>query len=151
MLIAVCCAGAILTSFAAAQAPSGWLSANYLPLLGDIMGTMQLRHFKLSFAGKSRNWELAAYELDQIKESFQDAATLYPGIPVADMTILAEPVQRLSEAIQTKDLQKFSVAFTELTAACNGCHHANGRGFIVIQVPTSSPFSNQTFEPAARR
>ena len=86
------------------------------------MGTIQLRHFKLSFAGKLRNWELAAYELDQIKESFQDAATLYPGIPVADMTIMAEPVQRLSEAIQTKDLQKFSVAFTELTAACNSCH-----------------------------
>lgn len=66
------------------------------------MGTTQLRHFKLSFAGKLRNWELAAYELDQIKESFQDAATLYPGISVTDMTIVAEPVWRLSQAFRGK-------------------------------------------------
>lgn len=150
MLIAVSCVGAILTSLAAAQSPGSLPSTNYIPHLGDIMGATQLRHFKLSFAGKLRNWELAAYELDQIKESFQDAATLYPGIPVTDMTIVVEPVQRLEEAIQKKDPKKFAAAFNELTAACNGCHQAIGRGFIVIKVPTSSPFSNQVFEPAAR-
>jgi hypothetical protein len=111
----------------------------------------ELRHFKLLFAGKLRNWELAAYELEQIKESFRDAATLYPGIPITDMTIVVDPVQQLGQAIQKKDPKKFSAAFTELTAACNGCHQAIGRGFIVIQVPTSSPFSNQIFEPAAKR
>ena len=42
--------------------------------------------------------ELATYELDQIKESFQDAATLDPGIPVTDMTIVVEPVRLLGEA-----------------------------------------------------
>lgn len=150
MLIALSCAGAILTSFAAAESPGGFSRSNYIPHLGDIMGATQLRHIKLSFAGKLRNWELAAYELDQIKESFQDAATLYPGIPVTDMTIVAEPVRRLGEAIQAKDPRKFSAAFVELTAACNGCHQAIGRGFIVIKVPTSSPFSNQTFEPATK-
>jgi hypothetical protein len=151
MLIVVSCAGAILMSFAAAQSPpGGFPSANYIPHLGDIMGATQLRHFKLSFAGKLQNWELAAYELDQIKESFQDAATLYPGIPVTDMTIVVDPVRRLGEAIQKKDPRTFSVAFTELTAACNSCHQAIGRGFIVIQVPTSSPFSNQIFEPAKK-
>ena len=149
-LIIVSCAGAIFASFAAAQSTGGLQNGNYIPHLGDIMGTMQLRHFKLSFAGKLRNWELAAYELDQIKESFQDAATLYPGIPVADMTTMAEPVRRLGEAIQKKEPNKFASAFSELTAACNGCHQAIGRGFIVIKVPTSSPFSNQVFEPAAR-
>ncbi len=150
MLIAVSCAGAILASFAAAQSPADCQAQTIFRILATSWEQSQLRHFKLSFAGKLRNWELAAYELDQIKESFQDAATLYPGIPVTDMTIVVEPVRRLSEAIQTKDLQKFSAAFTELTAACNGCHQAIGRGFIVIQVPTSSPFSNQIFEPAAK-
>lgn len=114
------------------------------------MGTMQLRHFKLSFAGKLRNWELAAYELDRIKESFQDATTLYPGIPVSDMTVMAEPVRWLGEAIQKKEPNKFASAFSEMTAACNGYHQSIGRGFIVIKVPTSSPFSNQVFDPAAR-
>lgn len=150
LLAVMSCAGAMLISLAVAQALGGSASANYIPHLGDIMGLTQLRHFKLSFAGKLRNWDLAAYELEQIVESFQDAATLYPGIPVTDMTIVADPVLRLREAIEKKDSQKFSAAFNELTAACNGCHQAIGRGFIVIQVPTSSPFSNQLFEPAGK-
>jgi hypothetical protein len=151
LLIALPCAGLILAQFVAAQPPVALAGANYLPHLGDIMGVTQLRHFKLSFAGKLRNWELAAYELDQVKASFNDAATLYPGIPITDMTIVAEPVRRLSSAIQEKDSKKFSAGFAELTTACNSCHQAIGRGFIVIQVPTSSPFSNQIFEPAAKR
>ena len=150
MLIVASCAGLILGSFAAAQSPVGLAGVNYVPHLGDIMGATQLRHFKLSFAGKLRNWELAAYELDRIKASFQDAATLYPGIPITDMTIVAEPVQRLSEAIQERDSKKFSAGFAELTEACNICHRVIGRGFITIQVPTSSPFSNQIFEPTSK-
>ena len=33
----------------------------YKPGLGDIMGAIQMRHAKLWFAGKSLNWQLAAY------------------------------------------------------------------------------------------
>ncbi len=134
-----------LVPLALAQAPGG--SAGYVPHLGDIMSATQMRHFKLSFAGKLRNWPLAAYELGQIKDSFQDAAALYPGIPITDMTVVADPVQRLSAAIAAKDGAKFDVAFAALTDACNACHRAIDRGFIVIQVPTASPFSNQAFAP----
>ena len=123
---------------------------NYIPHLGDIMGMTQLRHFKLWFSGKLRNWDLAAYELDQIKVSFNDAVLLYPGIPVTDMTIVADPVKRLQDAIDTKDGKKFDAAFMDLTNACNGCHRAIGRGFIVVRVPTASPFSNQSFGPSAK-
>jgi hypothetical protein len=123
----------------------------YVPNLGDIMGTIQLRHIKLCFAGKLRNWELAAYELAQIKSSLEDAATLYSGIPVTDVTIVAEPVQLIGAAIELKDSMKFAKGFSELTAACNACHQAIGRGFIVIQVPTASPFSDQSFSPRAKK
>jgi hypothetical protein len=115
------------------------------------MGTIQLRHIKLCFAGKLRNWELAAYELAQIKSSLEDAATLYSGIPVTDVTIVAEPVQLIGAAIEVKDSMKFAKGFSELTAACNACHQAIGRGFIVIQVPTASPFSDQSFSPRAKK
>ncbi len=150
MLLLVSGIGLLVTPFVAAQSPVGSVGANYVPHLGDIMGATQLRHIKLAYAGKRRNWELAAYELDQIKMSFQDAATYYPGIPITDMTIVEKPVRRLSEAIQQRNPKTFSAAFAELTAACNSCHQAIGRDFIVIQVPASSPFSNQIFEPAAK-
>ncbi|MDR3464607.1 MAG: hypothetical protein P4M07_01555 [Xanthobacteraceae bacterium] len=148
-LLAVTVGMLALAPLALAQVPGG-AGAGYVPHLGDIMGATQLRHIKLSFAGKLRNWALAAYELDQIKTSFQDAATLYPGIPITDMTIVADPVQRLSSAIEAKDGPKFDRAFAALTDACNACHRAIDRGFIVVQVPAASPFSNQSFAPGSK-
>ena len=79
--------GTILVPIAAAQPPE----ESYVQRLGDIMGITQLRHIKLWFAGKLRNWELAAYELAQIKASIEDAAQLYRGIPVEYVTMTAEP------------------------------------------------------------
>jgi len=40
-----------------------------VPALADIMTAVQWRHIKLWFAGKFRNWDLANYELRQIKVS----------------------------------------------------------------------------------
>src|SRR5947209_12244569 len=56
----------------------------YQPGLGEFMTATQLRHAKLWFAGKQNSWELAAYEIDEIKEGLEDAARLFPthdGIP----------------------------------------------------------------------
>ena len=41
----------------------------YIPRLVSIMETAQTRHVKLWLAGKAQNWELAAYELRQLKAS----------------------------------------------------------------------------------
>lgn len=123
------------------------LQAAYAPRLGDIMGATQLRHLKLWYAGKDKNWGLAAYELGQIKDSFRDAMIYYPDLPVANMTTMAEPAARINAAIKAKNSARFARAFTALTAACNNCHRTQGYGFIVIKIPVSSPFSNQSFPP----
>ncbi len=158
ILIALFCLGVTVPLVAvplvmaqSVDTPSPSPRGNYVPTLGDIMGAMQLRHFKLWFAGRLKNWDLAAYELDQIKSSFSDAMAFYPGIPVADMTSMAEPAQQMGEAINAKDSTKFAAAFDRMTTSCNSCHKAIGRGFIVMQVPTASPFSNQSFAPVAGR
>jgi len=119
----------------------------HVPRLADIMSTTQLRHMKLWFAGASSNWNLAAYELRQLKESLVEAASLYPGIPVTNVTTMAEPVQVLASAIAAKDTRAFSNTFGLLTNGCNACHQSMGRGFIVMKTPTVSPFSNQAFPP----
>src|SRR5262249_8005861 len=49
----------------------------YEPGLGEFMTATQLRHAKLWFAGKQNNWDLAAYEIDEIKEGLEDAARLH--------------------------------------------------------------------------
>jgi hypothetical protein len=122
-------------------------SDTYVPALSDIMGAAQLRHFKLSYAGKLGNWELASYELRQIEDSLISAARLYQNIPIEKINMVEQPLMELSNAIHAKDGTRFASAFTNLTTACNSCHEAAHVGFIRIQVPTASPFSNQSFTP----
>jgi hypothetical protein len=137
------------SSFAEDQS-AGRSQQPYLPTLADIMGVTQLRHFKLWYAGEVDNWDLAKYELGQIKTSIHDASQHFPNIPAADMTIMTGPVQEVQEAIEAKSRTKFVKAFEKVTSACNNCHTSANVGFIIIRVPRTSPmmtspFSDQSF------
>ncbi|MEH6952728.1 hypothetical protein V4R08_15765 (plasmid) [Nitrobacter sp. NHB1] len=115
------------------------------------MSAAQLRHIKLWFAGESSNWELAAYELRQFRASLIEAAVLYPDIPVTNVTTMAIPIQAVADAIKAKDNRAFKNTFGSLTAGCNTCHQSMGHGYIVMRVPTASPFSDQVFSPQDKR
>jgi hypothetical protein len=120
---------------------------NYVPALGDIMSAAQWRHIKLWFAGKHENWDLARYELRQIKASLEDSVVFYRGIPLELVSATVDPIRAIDAAIEAKDSIRFAHGYDALTDACNLCHLGIGRSFIVIQVPTASPFSNQSFSP----
>ena len=123
----------------------------YVPRLGDIMNAAQTRHAKLWLAGKAQNWDLAAFELRQLRANLAEAAVLYSAIPVSNITTLGPALQSIGETIDAKDGKRFASAFGELTSGCNGCHGAMGRGFIVIRTPTEQPFGNQVFAPQGKR
>jgi ornithine carbamoyltransferase len=125
-------------------------SEEYVPRLGDIMNAVQTRHIKLSLAGKAQNWELAAYELRQLKAGLLEAAVMYPGIPVTNVTTMTAPVQAIADAIAARDSQRFAKAGRELIAGCNSCHQTMERGFIAIQAPTAAPFGDQSFAPRGK-
>src|ERR1700754_3536585 len=91
------------TLLAAAQPPK----KPYEPGLGEFMTATQLRHAKLWFAGKNNNWDLAAYEIDEIREGFEDAAKLHPtfdNVPVGEMinSIISPRIERLKKAVEAK-------------------------------------------------
>ena len=119
----------------------------YVPALGDIMSTIQARHIKLWFAGRLKNWDLASYELERIRQSLENAATLYSGIPADYVGATVDPIKEIGAAVKAKDDAGFTKAYGALTSACNACHQGIARGFIVIQVPGTSPFSDQSFAP----
>src|SRR5512132_820650 len=138
-----------------ASAPSKDLPKTYLPSLGDFMRRIQPHHATPWLAGDARNWELADYQLGELKEVFSDVQDLVPryqNIPVGEMidAIITGTITDLENAIATRDFGKFSVAFDHLTTACNSCHQAANRAFIAIRRPTQSNFSNQEFSPAKR-
>jgi hypothetical protein len=140
----------LLAPFALTQSGNVVADDQYAPRLVDIMSTVQLRHMKLWFAGGSPNWDLAAFELRRLKGSLMEAAALYPNIPVSSVTTMGKPIQAVADAIEAKDGGRFASTFGELTVACNGCHQSIGRGFIVMRVPTASPFSDQVFPPQGK-
>ena len=148
MVLLTICASAPLAI--AQSAMNAATEDQYVPRLADIMSIVQLRHMKLWFAGSSPNWELAAFEFHRLKASLVDAASLYPSIPATSVMTMAKPIQSIGEAIEAKDSRKFATAFNDLTGACNACHQSIGRGFIVMRVPTASPFSDQVFPPQAK-
>jgi hypothetical protein len=126
----------------------------FTPGLGEIMTLTQMRHAKLWFAGQAANWPLASYELDELHEGMDDAATFHPThkdaplpIPALIEKIMTEPVQRLEKAIAARDGSSFTQAFDGLTEACNACHRAANFGFNVVTRPGANPYSNQSFEP----
>jgi cytochrome c553 len=123
---------------------------HYVPRLNTLMVVTQLGHFKLWYAGAVQNWQLATYELAQIRANMVDARKLHPDNSKSDMSTMAQPADELDQAIKAKDSAKFVKAFSKLTAACNSCHEATGVGFIKIRDPRlspieTSPFSDESF------
>ena len=124
----------------------------YEPGLVEFMLTVQSHHAKLWLAGNARNWELAEYQADELKELIEDIATrvpVYKDVPVGKMIEAATlpPLDEIEKAIKARDSKVFVSAFDKLTVACNACHEAASRGFVVIQRPSASAFPNQSFAP----
>jgi hypothetical protein len=126
----------------------------YVPGLGEIMTLNQMRHAKLWLAGEAGNWPLAAYEVGELEEGFQDAVTFHPTHPGSPVSIAGSiaaltpgPVAALRQAIDERDPAKFAAAFDALTEACNDCHRAADVGWNVVIRPTGSSFLNQDFTP----
>ena len=124
----------------------------YTPGLGEMMSLQQMRHVKLWFAGQAENWELAAYELDELGEGFDDIVKFHPthkDSPVAPKDaiprMVTEPMNSLRSAVDKKDAAAFAQAYDGLTAACNRCHQATNFGFNAVQRPATNPFPNQLF------
>jgi len=82
-----------------------------------------------------------------VKTSLTEAIALYTDVPVENITMIDPPIKSLESAIAARDKAAFGKAFNALTTGCNSCHQSIGRGFIVMTVPTASPFGNQSFAP----
>jgi len=148
MRLAALAAAVVLASPLAASAEQ----KPFTPGLGEIMTLQQMRHMKLWFAGRSGNWALADYELDELKEGYEDIGTYFPtkdDVPTGPMAaaIIDKEVAELDKAIKAKDAKGFVADFDKLTASCNACHQASKKEFIVVQRPTGNPYANQSFAP----
>jgi hypothetical protein len=112
--------------------------------------TIQPRHIKIGLAGREKNWAYAAYEVHELEEAFDRAALQWPQWqkqPIVEMieTIVRQPPFDLGAAVKQKDEKRFAEAYGQLTEACNGCHQAARRVYVVIQDPKEAFFPDQDF------
>ena len=136
---------------------SSSVSEAYAPGLGEIMTLQQMRHTKLWLAGEAKNWDLAAYEMDELGEGFDDVIKFHPthkDSPVAPKDaiprMVTQPLMELRATIEKKDAAAFEPAYDKFTAACNSCHEAMNFGFNVVQRPVGNPYPNQVFTPVRK-
>ena len=148
LLAALAVAGLVLAAGAQNNVKQGEDVATEVqssPRLNDIMVQQQMRHIKLWFAGDAGNWPLADYELDQLKDGFDDVANLLGG-ELAQQHV-GGAISGLEKAIDAKSREAFVSAFDRLSAGCNECHRTLDHAFIMIQRPALNPYSDQNFPP----
>lgn len=123
--------------------------------LGEYMTTIQLHAGKLWFAAKASNWELAQYELDELKETMEAAKGLNAeknGVKISGVldSVLQTQLPELDKSIKSKSQTKFQSSYDETLSACNGCHESAGYKFIHIVRPTAPPVTNQRWETGTK-
>src|SRR6478672_7010162 len=112
------------------------------PGLGEYMTKIQLHAGKLWFAAKATNWELAEYELDELKETMEAAKALNAeknGVKISNVldSVLQTQVVQLAESVKRKSSGEFQKSYDEMLSACNGCHTEAGYKFIHIIRPSA--------------
>jgi hypothetical protein len=125
------------------------------PGLGEYMTTIQLHAGKLWFAAKALNWELAEYELDELKETMEAAKGLNAeknGVKISGVldSVLQTQVAELDKSIKNKNQTQFQKSYDETLSACNGCHTEAGYKFIHIVRPTAPAVTNQKWEMGSK-
>ncbi|MEO6819113.1 MAG: hypothetical protein ABI266_05055 [Ginsengibacter sp.] len=119
----------------------------YKPGFGEFMGSIQIHHNKLWFAGQNENWKLADFEIHEIMENI-DAIKMYQKErkESKEIDMIYPVLDSVNIAIQQKDPVAFKNSYILLTNTCNDCHHATNFEFNVVKIPDTPPFSNQDFK-----
>jgi hypothetical protein len=137
------------------QAPAGGglTILEFKPAMDDLMTMLiQPRHLKLYYAGRAKNWKLAAFQLQELRQALARIGRTIPnyrriGVDDAVASIFTEKAVAVDGAIKSADSAKFAVAFSDMTNACNACHAAMEHEFLVIKVPEADVYPNQEFRP----
>lgn len=127
---------------------SNQVNRSYRPGLGEFMMGVQVHHAKIWFAGKNQNWDLADFEVGEIKETLNDVKQYCTDRPeIKSLPIIYPALDSLSAAIKAKSPQQFEKSFIFLTRSCNDCHETTHHGFNVIKIPDVPPITNQLYTP----
>jgi hypothetical protein len=105
------------------------------PGLGSVMVEYSNRAGNVFYAAQAGNWGLAAYQLNEMTEIQEVAEKTRPARAKALRGFEQSALRPLAKDIVNQDATAFRSDFDRMVVQCNGCHRANGYGFIVYKLP----------------
>jgi hypothetical protein len=127
------------------------LDSLYTPGFGEFMSNIQVHHAKLWFAGINSNWQLADFEVSEIKEGLQDLKKYQAArLEINSLPMIYPALDSVYAAVKKENVTDFKNNFSMLTHTCNQCHKTVGYEFNHVKIPDSPPFSNQLFTPVQK-
>jgi hypothetical protein len=131
----------------------GLVILDFKPAMDDLMTMLvQPRHIRLYYAGQAKNWQLAAFQVNELRGALARIGRTIPNyrninVDTAVAAIFADKLAAVSAAIKAADVAQFMAAYSEMTAACNDCHKGMEHPFLVIKIPEGGYFPDQEFRP----
>lgn len=103
--------------------------------LGTLMMENAQRMTATNFAAKAGKWDLAGYELGEMREAMQTGELTRPEHKSALKKFLDGPFTKIEKSVKDKDAAGFPTTFNQTVDACNGCHKTSGVPFIEYALP----------------
>src|SRR6266508_2584679 len=124
------------------------------PGLGTIMIEYGHRFAAMWFAAEAGNWDLAEYQLIEMREIQEVGETTRPARAAPLKSFESSFLDPLEDGIKAKDKSKFESAYNAAIQGCNSCHGSQtsadwpqGFAFIKVQVPKDSLESIYAYTP----
>ena len=109
------------------------------PRFGDLMAEVGHRFERAGRAAGAGRFALARYDIGELRELFEEDAPRAQLPAGANFELHAQAqafahaqLGPLEQAATRADKAQFARAFAAAAAACNACHVAAGRGFLVV-------------------
>lgn len=109
------------------------------PGLARLMPEIGTRMWKAYHAGRATNWELAAWQLREMRKLFRLGNVTRPKYGTDVETYIDEDLAPLFAACEAGDSTAFESAFHEAVEAANEYHRRWNKGFLVWKVPLTPP------------
>ena len=118
---------------------------NIQPGLGTVMIEYGRRLAQLVYAINAGNWDMAKYQLDEMKEIQEVGETTRPKRAPMLKAFEDGYLAPVDQAIMAQDSNQATNALNSLITGCNTCHSGStgtnwsSYGFIQIQLPPTNP------------
>lgn len=119
------------------------------PGLGTVMIEYSQRMAKLWYAAQAKNWNLAHYEILEMREIQETGEVTRPNFAQSLKGFESAYLDPLDQAAQKNDLSAFNTAYDKAVDGCNGCHMATSSKdfpnykFVKFVKPSAPPINYQ--------